>query len=82
VPELLGRIAGGTLQTELPLLRLLPKLFGLLLIPRDRDGPKPHLRIQIFGPIQASVAETGFYRFPVLGTAEAQRCQAGHAMLA
>ncbi|HKW65886.1 MAG TPA: hypothetical protein VJP04_01275 [Terriglobales bacterium] len=82
MPELLGRIAGDTLQAELPPLRLLPKLFGLLLISRGRGGRKPHLKIQVFGPIQARVAETGFYRFPVLGAAEAQRCQAAHAMLA
>jgi len=82
MPELLDRIAGGTLQAELPPLRLLPKLFGLLLISHDRHELKLHPKIQVFGPIQARVAEAGFYRFPVLGAAEAQRCQAAHAMLA
>lgn len=75
------------MQAELPPLRLLPQLFGLLLISElfglllSTPGARCCiLDVQVFGPRRGgSRRRQGFYRFPVLGAAEAQRCQAAHA---
>jgi hypothetical protein len=67
MPELLGGTGGGALQAELPAMRLLPKLFGLLLIFFKRDGPKSHPN---HSDLWANTGESGgdrFLSFPCLG---------------
>jgi hypothetical protein len=65
--ELLGGTGRGALQADLPAMRLLPKLFGLLLIFFNRGEPKPHPN---HSDLWANTGESGgdrFLSFPCLG---------------